>query len=168
MGGLIAGAIKSVFAVVAVVIGSTVLFLVGDRGRHTSPLARRRDAAWAVVRGSVGLVGGWVLWFATGEPLWLLFLIFLPVSLYLVISGLTDLVLLFTRDRELLRREEAALMRDRPMMEAVRDAERKNDLMRRAGMTDEEIEHWANQRFDRAHVKGSGRPGDKDLDAAED
>lgn len=141
------------FAVVAVVIGSTVLFLVGDRDRHNSPLDRRRDAAWAVVRGAVGLVGGWVLWFATGEPLWLLLLIFLPVSLYLVISGSTDLVLLFTRDRELLRREEAALRRDRPMMEAVRDAERKNDLMRRAGMTDEEIEHWANQRFDQAQIE---------------
>lgn len=150
----IAIAIKVALTAVLIAASGVTLFLVGDRGKHDTLLDKRRDAAWSVFRGVVGIGSGWAVWLATGQSLWLLIpVIVWPLSLYLVVSGIADLVLLHTRDRELLRREEAAIRRDQPILELAREARRSHALMHKAGMTDEEIERWASERIEDAQRK---------------
>lgn len=152
--GAISGALKIILMAVAIAASGVILFLVGDRGKHDTLLDKRRDAAWSVVRGVVGIGSGWAVWLATGQSLWLLIpVIVWPLSLYLVVSGIADLVLLHTRDREVLRREEAVIRRDQPILELAREARRSHALMHKAGMTDEEIERWASERFEDAQRK---------------
>jgi hypothetical protein len=154
MAGFVGGVIKFAVAIAMVAIGNSLLFLVGDRNGSISLLEKRRDAVFAVVRGVVGLAGGWAIWLAAGQSLWLLVpVIVWPVSLYLIVSGIVDLTLLMTRDRELLRREKATLARDRPLVELASDTARRRELMRQAGMTDDEIQYWAAQRIDRAQIE---------------
>lgn len=146
--------LRTAFLALAIAAGWVLLFVVGDRKKTTSQIDKRRDAYFAVGRGAAGFGVGIALWLTTDQGLWLLIpLTVWPVSLYLVVSGLADLVLVHTRDRELLRQERAAIRQDQQIRELAREAGKSRELMRRSGMTDDEIQQVMEQRLDQAKRK---------------